>query len=199
MPPWASETRGRGSAFGGRLMHASRFRSGGSSRQTWRAVLLAMLLAVVVVGTAVLLPATTLADAPALATVAVETPLLATPNADAAELATLPAGTEVFLDGSAAPGFLAVCVDGRSGWIDARRLSVSNRVGIPLAAATLETPILAAPRQDAAVLGTVPPGGVVILTGANVGAYVAASYEGTGGWIAEADLGMPFDADHNAT
>ena len=38
-------------------------------------------------------------------------------------------------------------------------------------------------------------GGVVLLTGANVGAFVAGSFGGVGGWIAEADLALPMDRD----
>jgi len=141
-------------------------------------------------------PAFAAADAPALATVSAETPLLAAPAEDAPVLATVAAGTEVILTGSAAIGYLEATVDGETGWIAAQSLSVSGRDGVDLTVASEETAIRAAPVADGPVLATVPAGGVVILTGADVGPYVAGSYEGTGGWIAEADLGLPYDADH---
>ena len=139
------------------------------------------------------------AEAPPLAVVASDTPLLAAPDPEAAAMADVAAGTEVVLTGSATPGFLEVTLDGETGWIAAQDLSISNRVGIRLATASADTPILAAPMPDADELGRVPDGGVVILTGANVGSFVAASYEGTGGWVAEADLGLPYDHDHPAS
>lgn len=160
-----------------------------------RALALAFSLIGVVSLAAAMAPAPVAADAPALATVAVETTLLAAPVAGAAVLATVPAGTEVVLSGSAAVGFLEATVDDETGWLDARVLEVSDRVGIALAVAVAETPILLAPLPNAESRGTVPAGGVVILTGAEVGAFVAGSYEGTGGWFAEAALGLAYDHD----
>ena len=173
--------------------------AGGSCRVVARRTLLAGVLSVVAVVPSAIQPIPTAAAAPGLATVVSETPLLAGPEPDAEVLADLGAGIEVVLSGSAAPGYLAVSVDGRSGWVAAQDLSLSNRVGIPLEDAEEQTSLLAAPMAEAEVLGTVPAGGVVILTGANVGGYVAGSYEGTGGWISEEALGMPYDDDQTAS
>lgn len=166
-------------------------------RRWWLARGLAMVLVLVAtaVAAALVKPAPVVADAPAVATVLTDSTLLAAPAPDAAVLCRLPAGTEVFLTGSAAPGFLEATVGAERGWIAAGDLSISGTRAIQLATATGDAPILASPRPDAEPLGRVPAGGVVILTGADVGTYVAGSYEGTGGWIAEADLGLPYDRD----
>jgi hypothetical protein len=141
------------------------------------------------------LPGIALAKAPALAIVAADTPLLVAPQADAQVVRTLRAGDEVELTGGTAIGFLAVIFRGDRGWVAASDLAISGNVGIPLAEAPNGARILAAPLRDAAVLGRVPPGGVVLLTGAQVGTFVAGSYEGVGGWIEESDLTLPYDAD----
>lgn len=144
-----------------------------------------------------LLPGTARAEAPALAIVAVDTPLLVAPQADSQVVRNLQAGDEVELTGGTAIGFLGVIFRGDRGWVAASDLAVSGNVGIPLAEAPNGARILAAPMRDAAVLGRVPPGGVVLLTGAHVGNFVAGSYEGVGGWIEESDLSLPYDADGN--
>jgi hypothetical protein len=143
-------------------------------------------------------PGFVLAEAPGLATVADRTPLLAAPNEDTAVVAQLREGDEVALTGQTALGYLEVEFRGDRGWVASSDLSVSGNVGIPLAEAAAGAAIRAAPMTDAEVLRRVPPGGVVILTGAHVGVFVAGSYEGVGGWIAETDLAMPYDADGNA-
>ncbi len=144
-------------------------------------------------------PAIARAEAPALAIVAIDTPLLIAPQADAQVIRSLQAGDQVELTGGTAIGFLAVIFRGDRGWVAASDLAVSGNVGIPLAEATNGARILAAPMRDAAVLGRVPPGGVVLLTGANVGNFVAGSYDGVGGWIEESDLSLPYDADSGAS
>jgi len=173
--------------------------AGSSGQRIRQRLLLVSVLAGVTLLPSVIQPSTAWAEGPGLATVVAETPLLAAPESSAAILASLGAGAEVVLSGSAAPGFLAVSLEGQIGWVDAGDLGFGDDVGIPLEDADEAARLLAAPLADAEVLGAVPAGGVVILTGANVGGYVAASYEGTGGWIAEAALGLPFDADHNAS
>lgn len=135
------------------------------------------------------------AEAPPLATVADETPMLVAPQADAQVVRALRPGDEVELTGGTAIGFLGVIFRGDRGWVAASDLAVSENVGIPLAEAANGARILAAPMRDAAVLGRVPSGGVVLLTGAQVGSFVAGSYDGVGGWIEESDLSLPYDAD----
>lgn len=175
------------------------FGVGRSCRTGLRLALLASVLAAVAIAPSVIRPVPAVAEAPGLATVVSDTPLLAEPDPDAAMLTTVAAGSEVVLSGAAALGYLEVTADGRTGWVPAQDLTVGGQAGIPVADADEPTPILAAPVPDAEVLATIPAGGVVILTGANVGGYVAGSYEGTGGWISEVALGMPHDADLNAS
>ena len=151
--------------------------------------------AAALVAAAGLAPLAALANAPGLATVAVRSPLRAGPLDDAAVRRQLQVGDEVELTGQTALGYLEVEVRGERGWVASSDLAVSDRIGIPLAEAVNGAAIRAAPTPDAEVLDRVPPGGVAILTGAQVGPYVAGSYEGVGGWIAEADLALPFDAD----
>jgi hypothetical protein len=51
-----------------------------------------------------------------------------------------------------------------------------------------ETPLLEAPLPDANVVSIVPGGETVILTGAHVDGYDAASHDQVGGWIDAMDL-----------
>lgn len=139
-----------------------------------------------------------LAIAPGLATVRYDAPLLASPDNATTVIATLSAGSEVELSGATAPGYVEVTANGQTGWISADALSVSGRPGLGMAVAIDGTSIYAAPLPDAGVLGNVPPGGAVILTGAHVGVYVAASFDGVGGWLLESDLDLPFDEDGSA-
>lgn len=163
------------------------------ARLTWMVALLAI-VALVGQGFA---PGIARAEAPALAIVANDTPMLVAPQADSQVVRTLQAGDEVELTGGTAIGFLAVIFRGDRGWVASSDLAVSGNVGIPLAEAANGARILAAPMRDAAVLGRVPGGGVVLLTGAQVGNFVAGSYDGVGGWIEESDLSLPYDADGN--
>lgn len=139
------------------------------------------------------------AEAPGIAVVRYETPLLIAPQAGSDAIATLDAGDEVILTGGTAIGHVNVDTDAGNGWVAADALSVSGRPGIPLAGAESGAPILAAPLPDAPVLGEVPPGGVVMISGAEVGVYISGSYNGIGGWIEEALLGLGFDHDSNAS
>ena len=125
------------------------------------------------------------AEAPGIAVVRYETPLLIAPQAGSG------AGTGI--------GNVNVDTDAGNGGVAADALSVSGRPGIPLAEAESGAPILAAPLPDAPVLGEVPPGGVVMISGAEVGVYISGSYNGIGGWIEEALLGLGFDHDSNAS
>jgi hypothetical protein len=51
-----------------------------------------------------------------------------------------------------------------------------------------DTPLLEAPMNDASALEIIREGEAVILTGANVDGYDAASHDGAGGWIHDRDL-----------
>lgn len=146
-----------------------------------------------------LLTAPVAAKAPALAMVASDTPMLVTPDEHAPVIRMLTRGMQVELTGSASAGHLQIIVNDEYGWASAQALAISNQIGIPLATAVAETPILAAPLPDAATLGVVPPGGAVILLGANVGIYTSGSYEGVGGWLLESNLNLPYDNDGNGS
>lgn len=119
------------------------------------------------------------AHAPALATAAANLALLAAPGAEASVLAVVPAGSEVELTGVADGTFLEVTADGRLGWASAVLLDD----GIATATLAADAGLRAAPSTEGQVLGIVPAGSTVILTGAFVDGYRAASFAGTGGWL----------------
>lgn len=123
------------------------------------------------------------AKAPPLATTVLEVSAFAAPDYDAAVVAVLPAGAEVELTGNAAPGFLGVLYGGQEVFVPAQFLTLGTRRGIDTAMTVEDAPLLDAPLRDGQVRLTIPDGQTVILTGATVDGYDAASYEGTGGWI----------------
>ena len=128
------------------------------------------------------------AKAPPLVNTVLDVTALDAPDYGAAEIAVIPQGTELELSGEAAPGFLAVYYDGQVVWVPAQYLSLGVRPGIDTAVAVEDTPLLDAPKREATVLETVLEGQTVIITGASVDGYDAASYDGTGGWILERAL-----------
>ena len=119
------------------------------------------------------------AHAPGLETTTADFALLEAPSADAPVLTQLPVGTEVELTGAAQGQFLEVTVAGQAGWI-----SVGGLDGmIDTAPVILDTSLRAAPAADGKILGAVQAGSTVILTGASVDGFLAASFAGTGGWL----------------
>jgi hypothetical protein len=128
------------------------------------------------------------AKAPPLATTVLDAEVLQVPDYDAAPVAVIPQSTEVELTGEAAPGFLGVYYDGEAVWVPAQYLTLGVRPGVDTGVTVADTPLLDAPMRDASVLEIVLEGQAVILTGASVDGYDAASHEGTGGWINERDL-----------
>ncbi|MFM9106781.1 MAG: SH3 domain-containing protein, partial [Chloroflexota bacterium] len=138
------------------------------------------------------------AEAPAIATVLADAPLLEAPDAGAAVIRTVPEGADVELTGTNAVGFLQVRAGDDTGWMSTDVLSISAHRPVSTAVTPNGAAIYDAPMPDAGVLGEVPAGGVVILTGAHVDTWVAGSYQGVGGWIVEADLDVPYDADGTA-
>ncbi len=127
--------------------------------------------------------AETAAKAPPMATTVFEVNAFAAPDYNAAIIAVFPADAEVELTGNAAPGFLGVVYEGQEVFVPAQYLSLGTRPGIDTAVAIEDAPLLDAPMRDANVQITVPEGETVILTGATVDGYDAASYDGTGGWM----------------
>jgi hypothetical protein len=128
------------------------------------------------------------AKAPPLANTVLDVTAIAAPNYGAPEVAVIPRGTEIELSGEAAPGFLAVYYDGQVVWVPAQYLTLGDRPGIDTAVAVEDTPLLDAPMPEATVVEIVLEGQAVILSGASVDGYDAASYDGTGGWIRERAL-----------
>jgi hypothetical protein len=128
------------------------------------------------------------AKAPPLATIVLDAQGLRAPDFCAAPVAMIPQGAEVKLTGEAKPGFLAVYYDGQAVWVPAQYLSIGVRPGIDTGVGTAGTRLLDAPVRDATVLESILEGQGVILAGANVDGYDAASHQGTGGWIDERDL-----------
>lgn len=129
-----------------------------------------------------------LAKAPPLATTILPVDAVEVPTLGAAILTSLPAGAEVELTGTAAPGYVQIYYDNNPVWVPAQYLSVSQRPGIDTAVTIEELSLLDAPMADATVLGVVPTGDTVILTGASLDGYDGASHEGFGGWLEERGL-----------
>lgn len=124
-----------------------------------------------------------LAKAPPLATMVVNGAVYAAPDIMDLPIGTIAADTQVELTGEAAPGFLAVYYGETVAWVPAQFLSISDRPGIDTAVTLIDTPLLEAPIRDAGVVVTIPQDSTVILTGASVNGYDAASHDGSGGWI----------------
>jgi Bacterial SH3 domain len=138
-------------------------------------------------GFALVLPGAA-AKAPPHATTYVPVTLLTAPSYDAEVVGEVPAGTELELTGEAAPDFIEVVSGDGVAWAPAHDLSLGVSPGIDTAVTAAETPLLEAPLPDAGVVAVVPGGETVILTGAHVDGYDAASHDRVGGWIDAMDL-----------
>ena len=128
------------------------------------------------------------AKAPPHATTIVTTGVFATPDLASAQIDTLDPGVQLELTGSAAPGFLGVVYGSGEAWIPSTNLTTGVRPGVETAVALGGASLLDAPRHDSGIVSYVPEGESVILTGATVDGYFAASYNGTGGWINGRDI-----------
>jgi hypothetical protein len=150
--------------------------AGGAS---WSRRLRALAIALVLVLGMLLGAPAAFAHAPGLATTTADISLHEAPSADAPVLMQLPVGTEVELTGAAKGEFLEVTVAGQVGW-----MSVDSLDGmINTAPVILDASLRAAPTADGEILGAVQAGNTVILTGASVDGFLAASFAGTGGWL----------------
>lgn len=130
----------------------------------------------------------TSAKAPPHATTLVATSVFAAPDWTSDQIGALDAGVQLELTGEAAPGFLAVVYGDGEAWVPATNLTTGVRPGIGTAVALVDTPLQEAPRRDSGIVSYVPEGESVILTGATVDGYFAASYNGAGGWINGRDI-----------
>lgn len=128
------------------------------------------------------------AKAPPHATTLVSTAVFASPDLTTDPIDTLGPGTELELTGRASPGFLGVVYGEGEAWIPSTNLTTGVRPGVETAMATVETALTDAPRRDSGIVTYVPEGESVILTGAAVDGYYAASYNGAGGWISGRDI-----------
>ena len=133
-------------------------------------------------------PPAALGKAPPHATTILPVDALVAPELTAPVLTDLPADTELTLTGNASPGYLEIEYDGGTAWVPAQYLSLGVHPGIDTAVAMEDLPLLAAPMPDADVLSIVPEGDTVILTGASLDGYDAASHAGVGGWLKERGL-----------
>jgi len=140
-------------------------------------------------------PSAVEARGPGLVVTLRPTAMYAEPSVTSVEQALLDAGEEGFLTGAAELVFVQVEFRGMTGWVLASDVTTNGVTGIRLATAVEAAPILDAPTPDAGPLGLIPAGGVAMLTGAEVGGYVAASFNGVGGWVDESLLGLAYDAD----
>jgi hypothetical protein len=128
------------------------------------------------------------AKAPPHATTIVTTEVFATPDLTGNPIDTLGPGAELELTGNAAPGFLGVVYGGGEAWIPSTNLTTGVRPGVETAMAVVDAPLMEAPRRDSGIVSYVPEGESVILTGAAVDGFYAASYNGAGGWISGRDI-----------
>jgi len=119
------------------------------------------------------------AHSAALETTTADIALYEDPSTDAPVLAELPAGTEIELTGAAEGDFLEATFDGLRGWTRVDKLDGN----FDTAPVVLDASLRAAPNEEGAILGAVQAGSTVILTGASVDGYLAASFDGTGGWL----------------
>lgn len=129
-----------------------------------------------------------LAKAPPHATSVVLTAVYASPDWLSEEIGTLTPGTEIELTGDAAPGFLGVLFGDGVAWVPAANMTTGVRPGIDTAIALEDTQLLAAPFRDSGLVTYVPEGESVILTGASVDGFYAASWNGMGGWISGREI-----------
>lgn len=93
-------------------------------------------------------------------------------------LQTIPPGTPLAVDGVPEGGYLPVSVGGEQGWVAEEY--------VDRAAVATTTDLLnfrAGPSPDASLLGTIPPGAPVTLSGAAENGYVGAAYGGQSGWV----------------
>ena len=144
----------------------------------WRSLRALAIILALILGALLAAPAA-LAHAPALATTTANIALYEAPSAEAPVLAELPAGTEIELTGAAEGQFLEATFDGQLGWTRVDALDGT----IDTAPVVADASLRAAPNDDGAILGAVPAGSTVILTGASVDGFLAASVDGTGGWL----------------
>lgn len=120
------------------------------------------------------------AHAPALVTVVADAELRSEPSGDAAVLGTVGLGETVELTGAAAVGYLHVASGAEAGWVPENAVDAGL---LATGAVVSEAMLRAEPRGDAPGRRLVPSGSAVLLTGAAVDGFLAASFEGTGGWL----------------
>jgi hypothetical protein len=128
------------------------------------------------------------AKAPPHATTIVTTDVFSTPDLTGDPIGTVGPGAELELTGDAAPGFLGVVYGEGEAWIPSTNLTTGVRPGIETAMAVVDAPLTEAPMRDSGIVSYVPEGESVILTGASVDGFYAASYNGAGGWISGRDI-----------
>ena len=144
----------------------------------WRPIP-ALAIALILILVVLLASPAALAHGPGLATTTTTVTLHEAPGGDTPVLAELPAGTEIELTGAAERDFLEATFDGQLGWVRVDSLDGM----IDTALVVLDASLRAAPNNDGAILGAVQAGSTVILTGAAVDGFLAASFDGTGGWL----------------
>lgn len=125
------------------------------------------------------------AHAPGIAVAEFDLAVREAPAADGLVLTELPAGAEMELTGDASGEFVQVVAGGVTGWVEVSTIHAGQ---IDTAMTNALTQITDAPNDDGRLLTVVPAGSTVILTGAAVDVYLAASFDGTGGWLPAANL-----------
>jgi uncharacterized protein YraI len=101
----------------------------------------------------------------------------------------MPAGTTVTVTGGEQGGFLPVSVGGQSGWAYALYLSASGKpLADPSATVLKDLNLRDGPSTSDIILGVMPAGAKLTLTGNGRNGFVSVSYGGTDGWAYRAYL-----------
>ena len=158
----------------------------GSAQRSFvrRPLLSAAIGLVMLLGIAAIAPPA-LAHAPALATAVADANLRSAPSPDAFVLGIVPLGATVELTGAAAGDYVEIDFGEQTGWAVASLLDAD---GVRPAVVTTDLNLRAAPFPDAQVLGVVPAGSTLLVTGATVDGFVAVSFLGASGWVSAAYL-----------
>ena len=111
------------------------------------------------------------------------------PALDATTLGLVPANSRVTITGGGIAGFFPVAVGDLSGWIFGDFLSPDGgEAGTVIATATDDINLRVAPAWDAAGVGVVAAGSLVLPTGRPENGFIPAQVDGVSGWLPAAYL-----------
>ncbi len=152
-------------------------------RDHLRTITIAASLAVALSGTVAIQFAS--AHAPALATVTTDAALYASPDSVAPILAHLASGATITLTGTAVGDYLEIVAGDVQGWVGVDDLDDGR---FDTAHVDVDTSLRGGTGTDASIVQHVPAGSTVTLTGASLDGFLAATFDGAGGWIPAAAI-----------